>query len=404
MQERNKWIALIVDHWSDPKNVIGPPGALVRRCIKFLWLVLSVYVLFWIAGPSQVASWQLWMSDDKLARDLAWGFTFASALCFAVVAYAAEGTEPVRMPIPFFEFEGSLKNVRIHTTHVHIPNVRVSLGSAFAASLFLMSLLGMWNYYLHENLSTGGASVAAIQGSTSRVEEAEAALFSHQRQTRDALARVDAAIAETSAGSPTGRSRLVAQRTQLMTEAAATEMQLRAELREARGTTVDVQTTSADPRPVDGIVAGATGVDRGVISSFLDLMRSGVVEALLVLGAGLGLAGGVSQIGVPKAKEEEPLIEPEPEPLPENEPAPPEPEPDLPRRRFVLPEATDQDRAEAVAWGPHARPPQDEPQTVDPAGASNASADDPVSHETPPEPPTFDDPLAAAAYENQGEG
>lgn len=402
MTNENLWLKAIKDYWRDPKNVVGPPGALVRRVIKGLWLVLSIYVLFWIAGPSQVASWQLWMKDPKLAHDLAWGFTFASALCFAVVAYAAEGTKPVRMPIPFFEFEGSLRNVKIHTTHIHLPNVRVSLGSAFAASLFFMSLLGMWNYYLHENLSTGGASVAAIEGSTSRVQEAEAALFAHQRATRDALAQVDAAIAETSAGSPTGRSRLVAQRTQLMTSAAATEEQLRAELREARGTTVEVRTSSADPRPVDGIVSSATGIDRGVVSSFLDLMRSGVVEAMLVLGAGLGLAGSVSQIGVPKVNEEEPIAEPEPEPLQENEPAPPEPEPDLPRRRFVLPEATDQDRLEAVAVGPHPAKPLSEGDPEKPSAAPNPAADDPVSHETQPDEPVFDDPLAQAAYENQG--
>lgn len=369
MTNDNLWIKALKDYWRDPVNVIGPPGALVRRVIKAMWLVLSVYVLFWIAGPSQVASWQLWMQDDRLAHDLAWGFTFASALCFAVVAYAAEGTKPVRMPIPFFEFEGSLRNVKIHTTHVHIPNMRVSLGSAFAVCLFLMSLLGMWNYYLHENLSTGGASVAAIEGSTSRVSEAEEALSEHQRQTREALAQVDAAIAETSAGSPTGRSRLVAQRTQLMTSAATTEERLRAELREARGVTVDVRTTEADPRPVDGIVSSATGVDRGVISSFLDLMRSGVVEALLVLGAGLGLAGGVSQLGVPKAKDEDDIVEPEPESVAVTEPAPPEPEPeqDMPRRRFVLPEATDQDFTEAAAVGPRARREVDEGDPENPS-------------------------------------
>lgn len=401
MTNENLWLKAIKDYWRDPANVIGPPGALVRRVIKAMWLVLSIYVLFWIAGPSQVASWQLWMADDKLAHDLAWGFTYASALCFAVVAYAAEGTKPVRMPIFIPKFEGSWKNLRVHTTHVHIPNVRVSLGAAFAASLFFMSLLGMWNYYLHENISTGGSSVAAIQGSTSRVTEAENALFNHQRQTREALAQVDAAIAETSAGSPTGRSRLVAQRTQLMTSAAETEERLRGELREARETTVDVQNTSADPRPVDGIVAGATGVDRGVVASFLDLMRSGVVEAMLVLGAGLGLAGSVSQLGVPKVKEEDdPAIEPEP--VAESEPAPPDPEPEVPRRRFVLPEATDQDRAEAVAVGPHARPLSSEAEPEKTAAAPNGDDDTPVSHETPTEEPPLDDPLAAAHYENQG--
>jgi hypothetical protein len=123
-------------------------------------------------------------------------------------------------------------------------------------------------------------------------------------------------------------------------------------------------------------------------------------RALLVLGAGLGLAGGISQVGVPKLKEEEPVIEPET--VAENEPAPPEPEPDLPRRRFVLPEATDQDRTEAVAVGPHPARPLSEGEQENPAAAPDAAADDPVSHETPTEEPVFTDPLAQAAYENQG--
>jgi hypothetical protein len=396
--EENLWLKAMREYWRDPVNVIGPPGALVRRCIKGLWIVLSIYVLFWIAGPSQVASWQLWMEDDRLAHDLAWGFTFASALCFAVVAYAAEGSKPIRIPVFLPVFDGSWRNLKVHTARLHLPNVRVSLGSAFAISLFLMSLLGMWNYYLHENIRTGGASVAAVEGSTSRVAEAEAALAAHQTQTREALAQVDAAIAQTSAGSPTGRSRLVDQRTRLMTSAAETEAQLRAELREARGATVEVRSVAADPRPVDGIVAGATGVERGIVASFLDLMRSGVVEALLVLGVGLGLAGGTSQIGVPKARDEEPEPEAEPEPVEETEPAPPEPEPDLPRRRYVLPEATDQDRTEASAVGPHAPVQAKAPETdnVDP-GAPEAQPEEPVTEDD------LDDPLAREYYENNKE-
>ena len=298
--KENLWLKALREYWSDPRNVIGPPGAFVRRMIKALWLVLSIYVLFWIAGPSQVSSWQLWMQDDRLAHDLAWGFTFASALCFAVVGYAAEGTKPIRMPIPFFEFEGNIRNVKIHTTHLHLPNVRVFLGSIFAASLFFMSLVGMWNYYLYENLTTGGASVAAIEGTTNRVAEAEAALESHEAATVTALAIIDQGIRETSAGSPTGRSRLVAQRTALMTESAAETARLRAELREARSQTVTVRETAADPRPVDGVFASALGAERTIVSTLLDLMRSGVVEGLLILGAGLGLAGSVSRIGVPK--------------------------------------------------------------------------------------------------------
>ncbi len=378
----NLWLKMLHDYWSDPRNVIGQPGDLVRRITKFAWIVLTFYVLFWVAAPSQVASWRLWMRDAELAKDLAWGFTFASALCFAIVAYAAEGTRPLRVPVPFFEFEGSLRNVKIHTTHLHLPNVRVTIGSIFAVALFGMSLLGMWNYYLHENLATGGVSVASAEGSTNRVAEAEAALAEHQEQTQTALRQIDQAIADTPPGSPTGRSRLVAQRTALMTAAAAETTRLRDELRVARETTVEVASATTDPRPVDGIVAGATRIDRGVVAATLDLLRSAVVEALLVLGLGLGLAAAAPK--KPKLEElEEEQFErttDAPQSPPENKPAD-EPPPPPPKRRFVLPTATEEDLRLAVAIGPHRPAPQPAPQD------GPTEPIDPPAEPTPPEQP-----------------
>lgn len=399
MTDENLWLKATREYWRDPKNIIGPPGALVRRAIKLLWLVLSVYVLFWIAGPSQVASWQLWMENDQLAEHIAWGFTFAAALCFAVVGYVADVTRPVRVPliIPKFEF-GKRWNEgwSIKSLHLHVPNIRVALGSILAASLFLIALLGQWNYYLHDNLSTGGASVAAIEGSTSRVDEASAALRRHDESTAAALAIIDQGIRETSAGSPTGRSRLVAQRATLTRDAAAVRTQLAQDLRDARSETVTVQSTSTDPRPVDGQVASAVGADRGLVSSLLDLLRSGVVEALLVMGAGLGLVEAIRP-APPKVEDEAPVVEDLP-PVEAPPEAPPEP---APRRRFVLPAATEEDFAQALAVGPHpVTPPSGE------AGAENAetepsgAADDPVSHETPEEPLVVEDPLVAEQMEN----
>ena len=404
MKPANLWAQAITDYWRDPRNIIGPPGALIRRIMKALWLALSVYVLFYVAGPSQVASWQLWMEDDELARDIAWAFTFAAALCFALVSYAAEGAPPIRVPVFLPTFE-SWRGWR--TAHLHLPNVRVFLGSLLAFALFFMALIGQWNYYLHDGLSTGGSSVAAIEGSNNRVEEAEAALAEHAAATASALALVDQAIAETSAGSPTGRSRLVAQRTQLMTDAAAETTRLRAELRAAREATVEVRSTSTDPRPVDGQVAAAVGLDRSLVASLLDLLRSGVVEALLVMGAGLGLSGSVSRVGVPK---DEPSFAsappPEPEIVAEAPPAPEAPPEPAPRRRFVLPEATAEDLALALAIGPLAASPaaSDEPAPAEgpetPEAAPEASNDDEEAT-TISEPETEVDPLVAAALRNE---
>jgi len=390
--KENLWMKLIADYWSDPKNIIGPPGALVRRIFKLIWLALAVYVLFWIAGPSQVASWQLWMQDDTLAEHIAWGFTFAAALCFAIVGYAAEATQPLRVPIFIPKFEGSWRNLSVRTTHVHVPNVRVTLGSILAAALFFIALLGQWNYYLHDSMSTGGASVAAIDGSTSRVAEAQGALTAHDASTASSLAMIDRAIAETSAGSPTGRSRLVAQRTALTTEAATVRRELAADLREARGETVTVRATSTDPRPVDGQMAAATGMDRGLVSSLLDLLRSGVVEGLLVMGAALGLVGGTSRLGVPTGEASFAAADdPDPIIVEETQSAPDAPAEPPPRRRFVLPEASDQDMLEAVVIGPNGVP-----------AASDAPAEDlPPPADPTPEPVTAAEeaPVEVAADE-----
>lgn len=402
MMTENLWAKAITDYWSDPQNVIGPPGALVRRVVKLTWLVLAVYVLFWIAGPSQVASWRLWMEDDDLAGHIAWGFTFASALCFAVVGYRAAESVPIKMPIFLPTFE-SWRGWR--TTHLHLPNLTVGLGALLAASLFFIALLGQWNYYLHDGMTTGGASVAALSGSTDRVGEATRALEAHDASTVAALAIIDTGIRETSAGSPTGRSRLVRQRTELMQGAAATRAELAAELREARAATITAHTEFTDPRPVDGQVAGATGMSRGLVASLLDLLRSGVVEALLVMGAGLGLAVGTSRAGVPAGEVSFAGAEPV-ETVAETAPAPEAPPEPAPRRRFVLPVATQPDYAEAVAVGPLAGPvcPSDEPQATHTAETEETPVESPGADGDPttiipPEDEAPVDPLLAAALE-----
>lgn len=388
----NLWLKSLRDYWRDPTNIIGPPGALVRRLIKLIWLALAVYVLFWVAGPSQVKSWQLWMADDALARDIAWAFTFASALCFAVVGYAAAESEPIKMPIFLPTFE-SWRGWR--STHLHLPNIRVALGAILSVALFLIALLGQWNYYLHDGMTTGGASVAALSGSTDRVGEAEAALAAFEARTAEADATVTAAIAATSAGSPTGRSRLVAAQAEAQRLASIERARLTAELREARAATVTAHTEFTDPRPVDGQVASATGLERGLVASLLDLMRSGVVEALLVMGAGLGLAVGVSRVGVPA-----PTKEPEPEIVAETAPAPEAPPEPPPRRKFVLPVATDEDIALAVVIGPiAAAAPEPMPTPPDEPAPAGEAPEEPVA----PVDDELVDPLVAEALAQEKE-
>lgn len=386
----NLWLKAFRDFWSDPKNLIGPPGALVRRLFKGLWLLLSVYVLFWIAGPSQVASWKLWMGDDDLATHIAWGFTFASALCFAIVGYVAAESEPLKVPliVPTIEFEErKYKGWKIKPMHLHLPNIRVGLGSALAFGLFAIALLGMWNFYLHEQQQTGGASVAALSGSTSRVEEAQRALAEFEQRTAQSQAAITAAIAATPASSPTGRSRLVRQQAEAARLAGEERRQLQAELREARAATVVSHTEYADPRPVDGQVAAVTGAPRGVVAATLDLLRSGIVEALLVMGAGLGLAGATSRIGVPAISRETPgNTSEETVTVAETTAAPEAPVTPEPKRRFTLPGATEEDFHRAAAIGPLAW------------AAASAEASDPEASDEPAS-EAAEEPVADAAPE-----
>lgn len=354
----NLWARALSDFWSDPKNVIGPPGALVRRIFKLLWFVLAIYILIWVATPLQVASWQLWMTDDQLAIRVGWTFTLASALGFAIVRYAAEASEPLKVPVflPIFTVaEGKFKGIRIETARLHMPVPTVIIGSIMVAALYFISLLGLWNLYLHEQQTTGGASVAALSGSTDRVGEAEAALAAHATATTGALAIIDQGIRETSAGSPTGRSRLVRQRTELMTESGAETRRLQAELRAARSETVTTHQTFSDPRPVDAQVAGAGGWARPVTASVLDLLRSATIEMLLVMGAGLSLVGATSRVGVPVGGDAAARQKLEPETVaPTTARAEEAAEPPPARRRFTLPVATDEDYALAAAIGPTA--------------------------------------------------
>lgn len=380
-KKENLWLKMLRDYWSDPKNVIGPPGALVRRIFKCIWFGLAIYVLFFVAGPSQVASWRLWMHDDGLAWNIAWAFTIAGALCFAIVRYAAEGTTPVRVPliIPKIEFEErKYKGWRIQSTHLHVPNLTVTIGGALVAGLFLISLLGMWNYYLHDNQSTGGSSVIATTGAASSVTEAEAAITAHDAAVALALATRQAAAAGCNTGySPTGCSRLATAHAEEARGEREERARLVRELASARAANVTVSETRTDPRPVDGQVASATGLDRGLVASLLDLMRSGIVEALLVMGAALSLTGATSQIGVPREALSTETVDNDDEgeaviPTPG---APQEPEaPPPPRFRHVLPVATAEDIAGAICVGPIPRPPEND--AWEPPEGEEPEADD----------------------------
>lgn len=388
----NLWWRALKNYWSDPTNVIGPPGALVRRLFKFTWLVLSIYILIWVAAPLQIASWQLWMTNDDLAARVGWSFTIASALGFAIVRYAAEATDPIKVPV----FLPTLRGWRDwRTAHLHLPVPTVMVGAVMVGALFAISLLGLWNLYLHEQQTTGGASVAAVSSSTSRVSEAETALAAGMAAYQAADRQYGEEIARTPASYATARSRLMNERREAANDWRSERARLEAELRTARAATVETHQTFSDPRPVDAQVAGATGLERPLTASVLDLFRSAVVELLLVMGAALGLIGATSRVGVPSNEEtvnvtrENQGGKHDPEFVRETEPAPEEPPQPPVRRRFTLPHAIPADLEAAVAMGPlqwqaAEAEPVAEPETADEIPADEATGVAGVAGEVDP--------------------
>lgn len=337
------WKEWLFSYWRDPRNVFN--GARldegVRRLFKVAWFAVAMWVLFEVAGPTNVNSLKLWLEDDELAAKTAWGMTWASALAFLVVREASRSLEPMRIAFPFVRWR------------LVLPSMTVLLGSVLVVGLLYVQLIGQWNYYLHDQMKTGGVAAAALDSGSDRVGEAERALAQFETRSQASLAIIDRAIAETSAGSPTGRSRLVRERAQTEQAQARERQALQDELRQARAANVETRQDVSDVRPVDGQLAGVFGLPRDVMASINDLQRSGLIELLLVLGAALSMVGATSSIFKPAA-------EPSPASAPEHEDAPapiiesPAPEragPQVvrikPRKRFLLPSAAPEDRKAA---------------------------------------------------------
>ena len=387
------WVEAIRSYWRDPKNVIGPPGSLARRTVKLSWIILSFYVLIFAAIPSQVESWKLWMSNDTLATSLGISFTCAAFLIGAVLSYVAESTKPVRIPllIPLVEFsEGAYRGWRVGVMHLHLPNVRVTGGALVAVMLFAMSFAGMWNYYLFEQRSTGGVSVASSTMASGNIADAESALNDHRAAAATRAASGEAELARTPEAYATARARIRTANTEQARLDAETDRALAADLREARQANVTVATTASDPRPIDAVAAAVFRAPRADAASLMDAMRSGLVEALVFIGLALGLVPALSRAGVP-VETRETIEEGPPPEIVEETPTPP-PEEEGPRRRFVLPSATEDDYALAKAVGPIPRPATETPPQEPEAPHAPQGEPEPVKNEHPVD-DGDDDPL-----------
>lgn len=239
------------------------PRVAVKGAILFVVLYAARYVLY----PVQRDGWLLWLGEDKRA--------LAEATAFALVSF----TMLILAGVGYAWRHG--------TRHVATAGLIVALMMMFTV------LLGSANFYVAESLKSVTVSQALAGGASGRVEEAQKALTDFHAATASSLAAIDKGIADTPADSPTGRSRLVKQRSAMAMAAVGQEASLRQELLAARSANVTAQAAAPDPRPLDGVAAKLlhwAGVSRKAAAVFFDVFRSVTIELAVLVFASIGLA------------------------------------------------------------------------------------------------------------------
>jgi hypothetical protein len=336
------WRDWVWNYWRDPAKVFDRDGldVLTRLLFKSLWFFGALYLLFSVAGPTNVNALKLWLSDDVLAEHTGWSFTFMSFLAFAVVRYASEGTPP-------------LLSVNLWVTRLVIPGITTLLGGLVIVGLLYVQLLNAWNYYLHEQRLATSSAVVAIESAGASVDDLRAELRQINETERRTVDSISADLARVAPEKTLTIRTLTQQRQDAIDLAAQERKRVGEALAAARTANVSTRATTSDTRPVDAEMAALFRIDRQMMASLHDLQRSGLVEILLVMGAGLALTSK------PRRRkkiedDEEPAAAAEPPPADTDTDTPADPPPDdnvvtMPKRRhrFYLPAATDEDREAA---------------------------------------------------------
>lgn len=328
----NLWWRWIADYWRDPRKVFEAQRVedMWRKFFKLCWIMGAVYVLFAVAGPTNVKALQLWMEDDRLAEATAWAFTWMSFLAFSIVRFAAQGLAPTTFYIPLIPRKW-------HAEPLRIPPLTVLVGALLVLGLLYVQFTNAFNMYAHEAQKAGGAATTQLSAASSEVADLEAALAQVNAGEKATLARIDADLSRVAPEKTLTIRTLGAQRQDAVDKAAEERRRIQAELKEARRTNVTTTQTVSDPRPVDGYYAAMFGIDRTLMSALNDAQRSALVELLLVMGLGLGLVAATSKMGVREAAELRATTESLPEPeAPKADNVTPFPS----RKKFLLPAGT----------------------------------------------------------------
>lgn len=242
-----------------------------RLALKAGFLWLGVYALLAVSWPTQAKSWGLWITDQSLASATALLLTLAAAGIIGVSNAASHGGRWLT------GLTGLLLGVGIYC---------LTIGAA-------------WNFYLHESVKNGTSVLEASQrvqtASASRIAELQEELKAIDQREASTIAPLDARIAtlppgptlrQVSASKDAALARFAEQRKPLQDE--LSELRRRDTQIDVRGDVVN--TTPVDSRPLDVELALFLGVPRTAVGSVLDLIRSAVVEAFLVLFLPLVLA------------------------------------------------------------------------------------------------------------------
>jgi len=230
----------------------------VRVSVKTLWLFLTLWILFFALLPLEIESWQLWMTNKELARNLAIAVVIT---CFLVVEMGRISFEAKR------PWSG-----------------RIAYG--LAAICTVLAVLSGWNYLMHSADAMRGGGTAQAERSAEMLKQAQEDLAKHDKATAERLAILNGSLLKADAGwAPTGTSRLNQSITDYEKQATAERRQLVSRVENARSQAV---VAHVDPRPIDivlgNIMFKGDSVNAGIA---IDLLRVVFFKLFVLFGLSL---------------------------------------------------------------------------------------------------------------------
>lgn len=216
----------------------------VRVSIKTAWVLLTIAILIFALMPLEIESWQLWMTNKELARNLAMAIVITSFLVLEMARIAHEAKQK------------ALRNCAY----------------GLAALCTLLAILSGWNYLMHSAEAMRGGGSAQEERTSEAMKQANEDLTAFDAATTTGLAVRNASLAKADAGwAPTGTSKLTNAVSEYEHQRSVERRDLVSRLEKARSEAV---VAHVDPRPIDivlgNVLFGGNAVNAGII---IDLIR-----------------------------------------------------------------------------------------------------------------------------------